>query len=101
MARTKLAITLGDPAGIGPEIVLKAMAAVAERPAEERPHLVVCGAPACLEACGRRPPLGRGAPPPAPPPPPAAPPARPNGPAAPAPGPAGRGEPIPVGRESA
>ena len=54
MARTKLAITLGDPAGIGPEIVLKGIAAVAERPAEERPHLIVCGAPACLEAEARR-----------------------------------------------
>ena len=54
MARTRLALTLGDPAGIGPEIVLKAMAAIAERPAEERPHLIVCGAPACLEAEARR-----------------------------------------------
>jgi 4-hydroxythreonine-4-phosphate dehydrogenase len=41
---------MGDPAGIGPEITLKAIAAVAERSAGERPQLVVSGTRACMEA---------------------------------------------------
>ncbi len=45
---------MGDPAGIGPEIILKALAAVAARPAADRPAIAVCGTRTCLEAEARR-----------------------------------------------
>ncbi|MFO1068298.1 MAG: 4-hydroxythreonine-4-phosphate dehydrogenase PdxA [Geminicoccaceae bacterium] len=48
MRARRLALTMGDPAGIGPEIVLKALKAVAERPAGARPELCVTGTRACL-----------------------------------------------------
>ena len=40
-----LAVTMGDPAGIGPEVTVKALAAW---PPEERPNVLVVGDPACL-----------------------------------------------------
>ncbi|HEY9735063.1 MAG TPA: 4-hydroxythreonine-4-phosphate dehydrogenase PdxA [Trichocoleus sp.] len=44
--RPRLAITLGDPAGIGPEVVLKALAA---HPWAEQAEITVVGSPALLE----------------------------------------------------
>jgi 4-hydroxythreonine-4-phosphate dehydrogenase len=49
-ARPRLALTVGDPAGIGPEIVLKALAST-ERPESE---WVVYGPAAALDERGRR-----------------------------------------------
>ena len=46
----RLAVTVGDPAGIGPEVVLKALAAP-ERPAAD---LVVYGPARALDDCARR-----------------------------------------------
>lgn len=46
---TRLAITMGDPAGIGPEIIMKAIKRLEERP-RQRPDLVVLG---CAEALER------------------------------------------------
>ena len=46
----RLALTVGDPAGIGPEIVLKALAA----PGRPRPRFVVYGPAAVLEERARR-----------------------------------------------
>ncbi len=40
-----LLVTMGDPAGVGPEVTLKALAAW---PAEDRPNVLVIGDPACL-----------------------------------------------------
>jgi 4-hydroxythreonine-4-phosphate dehydrogenase len=48
--RPRLALTVGDPAGIGPEIVLKALASASCPPAE----WVVYGPLALLEECSRR-----------------------------------------------
>jgi 4-hydroxythreonine-4-phosphate dehydrogenase len=50
MVRPRLAVTVGDPAGIGPEVVLKALAS-ADRPAAE---FVVYGPRAVLEERARR-----------------------------------------------
>ena len=47
---TRLAVTVGDPAGIGPEVVLKALAA-AERPQGD---FVVYGPARALDDCARR-----------------------------------------------
>lgn len=49
MARAPLVLTLGDPDGIGPEIALKAHAAIQTR----GPRLVLTGDPAPLEASAR------------------------------------------------
>ncbi|MFO1035687.1 MAG: 4-hydroxythreonine-4-phosphate dehydrogenase PdxA [Geminicoccaceae bacterium] len=54
MPERPLLLTLGDPAGIGPEIVLKALRAVGERPAGEQPRLAVAGSRFCLEEEARR-----------------------------------------------
>ncbi|MFL5335477.1 MAG: 4-hydroxythreonine-4-phosphate dehydrogenase PdxA [Geminicoccaceae bacterium] len=43
MARHRLALTMGDPAGIGPEIVLKAIDAVRNRGGDSAPELIVVG----------------------------------------------------------
>jgi 4-hydroxythreonine-4-phosphate dehydrogenase len=45
--KPRLAITLGDPAGIGPEVVLKALATGDYR---QRAEVTVIGDRACLEA---------------------------------------------------
>lgn len=46
MAKDRLLlVTMGDPAGVGPEVTVKALAAW---PAEERPNVLVVGDPACL-----------------------------------------------------
>ena len=50
MARPRLALTLGDPAGIGPEIVLKALASPRRPPA----HFSVFGSVAVLRERARR-----------------------------------------------
>ncbi len=54
MARHRLALTMGDPAGIGPEIVLKAADAVATRGPTEPPELVIVGAREPARADGER-----------------------------------------------
>jgi hypothetical protein len=51
VARPILALTLGDPAGIGPEIALKAAAALARRP--EAPALAILGDRATLAETAR------------------------------------------------
>ena len=43
-----LAITMGDPAGIGPEIIVKALREMSGRGDADRMRLVVYGAPAIL-----------------------------------------------------
>ncbi|MCC5967517.1 MAG: 4-hydroxythreonine-4-phosphate dehydrogenase PdxA [Natronohydrobacter sp.] len=48
-----LAITLGDPAGIGPEIALKAMAGVADRLKRKEFALLIVGDPGALDRAGR------------------------------------------------
>lgn len=46
MAKDRLLlVTMGDPAGVGPEVTVKSLAAW---PAEERPNVLVIGDPACL-----------------------------------------------------
>jgi len=50
---SRLALTMGDPAGIGPEIVLKAAVALAARPAAGRPWLCLVGTRACFERAAR------------------------------------------------
>jgi 4-hydroxythreonine-4-phosphate dehydrogenase len=47
-----LAVTMGDPAGIGPEVILKAAAALAER--RGAPRLAVIGDFGVMEAAARR-----------------------------------------------
>lgn len=42
-----LLVTMGDPAGVGPEVTVKAISAW---PAEDRPNLLVVGDPDCLRA---------------------------------------------------
>ncbi len=44
--RRPIAITMGDPAGVGPEIILKALRALAERP--DPPPMLVCGTRSCM-----------------------------------------------------
>jgi len=46
----KIGITLGDPAGVGPEIIVKSLAAMS---VEERRDIVVFGTTAALEAAAR------------------------------------------------
>lgn len=53
MARRRLALTMGDPAGIGPEIVVKAVCAVAARD-RAAPALIIVGSRAPLIAELRR-----------------------------------------------
>ena len=48
--KPRLAITVGDPAGIGPEVVLRALAA-SDRPEAD---LIVYGPMACVEERGAR-----------------------------------------------
>jgi len=50
-SRVRLGLTMGDPAGIGPEIALKAIEASS---APDAPGLVVIGTARCLEATARR-----------------------------------------------
>ncbi len=45
-----LLVTMGDPAGVGPEVTVKAIAAW---PAEERSNLLVVGDPDCLRAAAK------------------------------------------------
>ncbi len=45
----RLGLTMGDPAGIGPEIVLKALAELTGPAAPAGPELVVVGTASCLE----------------------------------------------------
>jgi 4-hydroxythreonine-4-phosphate dehydrogenase len=52
--RPVLGLTMGDPAGIGPEIVLKAARLIAEDPAAPACALVVIGSAACLAAAAER-----------------------------------------------
>ena len=47
--RPRIGITMGDPAGIGPEIVLKALKTLAPRIAAGTVAPVVVGTPSCLE----------------------------------------------------
>lgn len=54
MAITRIAITMGDPAGIGPEIVAKAAVALQDRMAAGEMALVVTGAARCLEDAATR-----------------------------------------------
>jgi 4-hydroxythreonine-4-phosphate dehydrogenase len=54
MPKHRLALTMGDPAGIGPEIVLKAAHQIAQRDEASRPELVIVGARACLEQAAER-----------------------------------------------
>ena len=53
MARQRLALTMGDPAGIGPEIVLKAIAALARRDGDAAPECRVVGARGVMAATAR------------------------------------------------
>src|SRR5262245_6540228 len=46
----KVAVTLGDPAGVGPEVIVKALAAL---PREERRDFVIVGNTEALERAGR------------------------------------------------
>lgn len=50
---TKLGITMGDPAGVGGEIILKALAEIARRPAALRPAVTILGTRERLEAAAR------------------------------------------------
>lgn len=47
-----IGVTMGDPAGIGPEVILKAAAALAERPGA--PSLVVIGDPDVMDQASKR-----------------------------------------------
>src|ERR1700691_1110818 len=47
-----LAVSMGDPAGVGPEVILKAAAAMASR--RGAPALVVVGDPSAMRAAARR-----------------------------------------------
>ena len=51
--RPILGLTMGDPAGIGPEIVLKALELLRERVAAGELELVVVGTASCMEAAAR------------------------------------------------
>ncbi|MCJ9691339.1 4-hydroxythreonine-4-phosphate dehydrogenase PdxA, partial [Rhizobium sp. PRIMUS64] len=46
----KVAVTLGDPAGVGPEVIVKALAAL---PREERRDFVIVGNVEALERADR------------------------------------------------
>ncbi|MDQ0322641.1 4-hydroxythreonine-4-phosphate dehydrogenase [Pararhizobium capsulatum DSM 1112] len=46
----KVAVTLGDPAGVGPEVIIKALAAL---PPEERQDFVIVGNTEALERAGK------------------------------------------------
>ncbi len=48
--RPVLGLTMGDPAGIGPEIILKALGLLRERVAAGELELVVIGTASCIEA---------------------------------------------------
>ncbi len=61
MTMRTIAITIGDPAGIGPEISLKAVQAVAERLARKEFRLLLVGNAESLQATGRQ--LGLAVPP--------------------------------------
>lgn len=50
----RLALTVGDPAGVGPEIVVKAAQALLERPAKLAVELVAVGSSAALESAARQ-----------------------------------------------
>ncbi len=49
----QLAITMGDPAGVGPEIIIKAVKALAPRIAAEELRLLIIGSDASLEVARR------------------------------------------------
>lgn len=49
----RIGVTMGDPAGIGPEILLDAFAALAPRVAANQVHLVAIGTGAALERAAR------------------------------------------------
>lgn len=52
MAKDRLLlVTMGDPAGVGPEVIVKALAGWS---AEERPNVLVVGDPACLASKAKR-----------------------------------------------
>jgi 4-phospho-D-threonate 3-dehydrogenase / 4-phospho-D-erythronate 3-dehydrogenase len=51
--RAVLGLTMGDPAGIGPEIILKALEALPERVAAGELELVVIGTTNCMEVSAR------------------------------------------------
>src|SRR5262245_43007016 len=46
----KVAVTLGDPAGVGPEVIVKALAAL---PADERRDFIIVGNTEALERAAR------------------------------------------------
>ena len=50
----RLGLTMGDPAGIGPEIILMAARDLAPRIAAEEFALVAVGTPRCFEETARR-----------------------------------------------
>ena len=54
MPNHRLALTMGDPAGIGPEIVLKALDAIKKRDGSSAPKLIVVGCRRLLENEARR-----------------------------------------------
>ena len=53
MPQQTLAITIGDPAGIGPEIALKAARRLAKRTERGELHLALIGSAACLADIGK------------------------------------------------
>jgi 4-hydroxythreonine-4-phosphate dehydrogenase len=54
IAPTSIALTMGDPAGIGPEIIVKALPAFASRLAAGELELIVVGAADCFREAARR-----------------------------------------------
>ena len=46
--RRRIALTMGDPSGVGPEIALKALHALRGRTAGREPDLLIVGTPSCL-----------------------------------------------------
>ena len=52
--RPVLGLTMGDPAGIGPEIILKALELLRERVAAGELELVVIGTASCIEAAAQK-----------------------------------------------
>ena len=54
MSKHRLALTMGDPAGVGPEIVLKAVHAIRERDGNSAPELIVVGPGSLLADEARR-----------------------------------------------
>lgn len=54
MTRRRLALTMGDPAGIGPEVVLKAARTISARTDARRPELVLVGTASVFDEEARR-----------------------------------------------